>query len=466
MDNREEFETLMQIAGVDKSDPTWAASVIVWDEATKVALSRSQTAPHITWTDHDRFLFEAACECMSPDQVTVFEQAIADDDLRRRFANCVRKRFSQDVARVAEGLIWHRVEDKTPWPNTEVLVAVEFFCEQDWRIKVGGVDSSGNWTVYGATWTPTHWAHLPKPNAAPQPPQAGASDELASMTRMFHAACSDLGAINEALGLDPNDGGAEPIIDAIRQLQGRTPPEDVEAIIECLGDDAAKLREANPDDEMADNMEEAARMLEGFAAAPAAPAVAPHADDLAVDILATAMKEKLADARAKGRKGWQCMGGDDLSRMLREHVEKGDPRDVANFCAFLFCRGESIDAAPAPAEPKGEPQSKYDPRDPGNWRDGDDATGNAKQQDFVEFGQLQGWLWQNARDKRPAGGAGLAGWALAVLKAKHRAATLSDEQMDELVTLATKHIGDFHVREQTAREVARLLYTLNGGKHE
>jgi hypothetical protein len=109
MDNREEFETLMQIAGVDKSDPTWAASVIVWDEATKVALSRSQAAPRITWTDHDRFLFEAACECMSPDQVTVFEQAIADDDLRRRFANCVRKRFSQDVARVAEPVTYDGV---------------------------------------------------------------------------------------------------------------------------------------------------------------------------------------------------------------------------------------------------------------------------------------------------------------------------------------------------------------------
>ena len=28
--------------------------------------------------------------------------------------------------------------------------------------------------------------------------------------------------------------------------------------------------------------------------------------------------------------------------MLREHVEKGDPRDVANFCMFLHQRGEGI----------------------------------------------------------------------------------------------------------------------------
>lgn len=45
--------------------------------------------------------------------------------------------------------------------------------------------------------------------------------ELASMTRMFHAACHDLGLINEALGLDPEDGGAEPILDAINELKVR-----------------------------------------------------------------------------------------------------------------------------------------------------------------------------------------------------------------------------------------------------
>ncbi|NTZ82245.1 hypothetical protein FCJ61_04225 [Burkholderia metallica] len=43
--------------------------------------------------------------------------------------------------------------------------------------------------------------------------------ELASMTRMFHAACHDLGLINEALGLDPDDGGAAPILDAIAELK-------------------------------------------------------------------------------------------------------------------------------------------------------------------------------------------------------------------------------------------------------
>lgn len=79
-----------------------------------------------------------------------------------------------------------------------------------------------------------------------------------------------------------------------------------------------------------------------------------HPDDLAVDSFAAAMKAKMAAARAKGRGGWedpaQCTA-DDLSRMLREHVEKGDPRDVANFCMMLHQRGEAI----AARQPVGEP---------------------------------------------------------------------------------------------------------------
>ncbi|KAK6697723.1 hypothetical protein SNK04_013818 [Fusarium graminearum] len=72
-----------------------------------------------------------------------------------------------------------------------------------------------------------------------------------------------------------------------------------------------------------------------------------HPDDIAVGAFAAAMKVKMAEARAKGRGGWedpaQCTA-DDLSRMLRDHVEKGDPRDVANFCMMLHQRGEAISA--------------------------------------------------------------------------------------------------------------------------
>jgi hypothetical protein len=129
--------------------------------------------------------------------------------------------------------------------------------------------------------------------------------------------------------------------------------------------------------------------------------------------------------------------------------------------------GKMVEDAPAPAEPKGEQQAKYDPRDPGNWRDGDDATGNAKQKDFVEFAQLQGWLWQNARDKRP-GGVGLAGWALAVLKAEQRAATLAEHEVRQIAYRYAHPYDDRIVfYGNTLIDFARaLLAEHNGGKHD
>jgi len=39
--------------------------------------------------------------------------------------------------------------------------------------------------------------------------------------RLFVAACADLGLINERLGLDPDDGGADPILDAISALEAQ-----------------------------------------------------------------------------------------------------------------------------------------------------------------------------------------------------------------------------------------------------
>lgn len=50
--------------------------------------------------------------------------------------------------------------------------------------------------------------------------QVQPTEEAARFERMFMAACADLGLINEELGLDPDDGGAEPIIAAIRALKG------------------------------------------------------------------------------------------------------------------------------------------------------------------------------------------------------------------------------------------------------
>lgn len=75
------------------------------------------------------------------------------------------------------------------------------------------------------------------------------------------------------------------------------------------------------------------------------PTTGPHPDDLAVDRCAAAMKAKLAKKRAEGRGGWEgptCTAA-LLSQMLREHVEKGDPVDVANLAMMLHQRGERIE---------------------------------------------------------------------------------------------------------------------------
>jgi hypothetical protein len=70
-----------------------------------------------------------------------------------------------------------------------------------------------------------------------------------------------------------------------------------------------------------------------------------HPDDLAVDRFAAAMKAKLAKKRDEGRGGWQdkehCSNA-FLSRLLVEHVQKGDPVDVANIAMMIHQRGESI----------------------------------------------------------------------------------------------------------------------------
>ena len=78
-------------------------------------------------------------------------------------------------------------------------------------------------------------------------------------------------------------------------------------------------------------------------------------DNAAVEALSVKMKAKLADQRAKGYRGWNndCTQ-QHLSDLLRQCVDKGDPVDVANFCAFLQARCESI-----------APQAHADARDAG-----------------------------------------------------------------------------------------------------
>jgi len=56
---------------------------------------------------------------------------------------------------------WISVDDRLPPRETGVLVAAQFDHANDWRIKVGGLSNEGVWTVFGASWTPSHWMPLP-----------------------------------------------------------------------------------------------------------------------------------------------------------------------------------------------------------------------------------------------------------------------------------------------------------------
>lgn len=62
----------------------------------------------------------------------------------------------------------------------------------------------------------------------------------------------------------------------------------------------------------------------------------PERDDAAVNAFAHAMADKMARSRAKGRGGWQSCPTPALWQMLREHVEKGDPVDVANLAMMIW----------------------------------------------------------------------------------------------------------------------------------
>lgn len=67
-----------------------------------------------------------------------------------------------------------------------------------------------------------------------------------------------------------------------------------------------------------------------------------HPDQDAVRRFAMAMESKMSIARGRGRSGWddpaQCPI-DLLQDLLRGHLLKGDPVDVANFCMMLWNRG-------------------------------------------------------------------------------------------------------------------------------
>jgi hypothetical protein len=65
-------------------------------------------------------------------------------------------------------------------------------------------------------------------------------------------------------------------------------------------------------------------------------------DRIAVDQFAAAMKLKLSRKSKEGKLGWKEASAEHLSRLLCEHIRKGDPVDVANFAMMLHQNGQSI----------------------------------------------------------------------------------------------------------------------------
>ena len=66
-----------------------------------------------------------------------------------------------------------------------------------------------------------------------------------------------------------------------------------------------------------------------------------EADEMGVDRFSTAMRRKLTRKRQEGRGGWQFPDEcplEDLRTMLKEHIAKGDPVDIANFAMMIWNR--------------------------------------------------------------------------------------------------------------------------------
>lgn len=58
---------------------------------------------------------------------------------------------------------WIKCSERMPPDGEDVVCAAEFFGPGDWRRKVGHSRKNGEWRVYGASWTPSHWQPLPPP---------------------------------------------------------------------------------------------------------------------------------------------------------------------------------------------------------------------------------------------------------------------------------------------------------------
>lgn len=127
-------------------------------------------------------------------------------------------------------------------------------------------------------------------------------------------------------------------------------PENVEAIAACLGDDAAMLRDAHP--EAANNMDAAATLinrlyeLQGTAQELSLGAFLPEAERGALQQLHHALAQRLYEKAMEGARGFENATAAHLSQLLRYCVDRGNPVDVAAYCAFLLFNQQRIEPRP------------------------------------------------------------------------------------------------------------------------
>lgn len=72
----------------------------------------------------------------------------------------------------------------------------------------------------------------------------------------------------------------------------------------------------------------------------------PTEERAALDKMILAMTEKVYDKYIEGYGGFEHATEEWLNQLLYDHLPKGDPVDVANFCAFLYSNGQRITAPP------------------------------------------------------------------------------------------------------------------------
>jgi hypothetical protein len=180
-----------------------------------------------------------------------------------------------------------------------------------------------------------------------------------------------------------------------------------------------------------------------------------------------ALREKLIASEAKygWQNGWlQTDWANDLRRKIREHIEKGDPRDVAAYCAFAWYHGWSL--AEAWQSPQEESNEVHMSSTPANSA-GDMSTLQRETPQTKEAGQSPASShheWKTIRHKSEA----------ALLRAEKRVGELEEalrqlgSDVHEVVMILSgpvtgKHQRDAILKCAAIKEKVSALLTLKKG---